>query len=195
MFLEKKGFYITNFINKLICLIFMFENILFGILIFLILWIVYIYNSLISARNYVKKSFSGIDVQLKRRNDLIPNLVNVVKGYAKHESELFKSITKTRSSIIKSIENKDLNQLSKNNNLIEKSLKNLFMVAENYPKLKANETFLKLQEQLQETEDQIAASRRIFNENVTYYNNKIQYFPNNLITNIFKFEKEVLFKD
>lgn len=162
-----------------------------GIVIF---WILLTYNSLIRLRNDVKKSFSGIDVQLKRRTDLIPNLINTVKGYAAHEKQVLENITKARTSIVNGSANSDISQMAQGDNLLSGALKSLFAVAESYPDLKANENFLKLQEELSETEDQIAASRRIYNENVTYFNTKIQVVPSNIIASMFKFNEEKLFE-
>jgi len=165
-----------------------------GILVLIILIIILTYNSLIRLRNDVKKSFSGIDVQLKRRVDLIPNLINTVKGYASHEKELLENITKARTSIINGTANHNLSAMAQGDNMLTGALKSVFAVAENYPDLKANQNFLKLQEELSQTEDQIAASRRIYNENVTYYNNKIMMVPTNLIASFFNFKEEDLFE-
>ncbi len=158
------------------------------------LYIIFVFNSLIMLRNDVRKSFSGIDIQLKRRCDLIPNLVNTVKAYASHEKELLENITLARASILSGSANSNVSQMAKGENLLGGALKSLFAVAENYPNLKANENFLKLQEELSETEDQIAASRRIYNENVTYYNNKIQMVPSNIVASVFKFEESEFFE-
>ena len=165
-----------------------------GIVGFLLIVIISIYNSLVRLRNQVRNSWSGIDVQLKRRNDLIPNLVNTVKGYAKHEKELLEHVTQARANVMESRKEGDLDKLSEAENELSGTLKSLFAVAENYPDLKANQNFLKLQEQITETEDQIAASRRIYNENVTYYNNKIETFPSNIFANMFNFEQKNFFE-
>lgn len=159
-----------------------------------ILVIVGAYNKFIRLRNAVKKSWSGIDVQLKRRADLIPNLVNTAKGYAKHEKTLLENITKARTQIMSGLENNDLAKTGKADSQLSGLLKSLFAVAENYPTLKANETFLELQKQLSDTEDQIAASRRIYNENVTYYNDALQVFPNNILAGIFGFKSKQVFE-
>ena len=160
----------------------------------ILLWIIFAFNSLIRLRNETKKSFSGIDVQLKRRTDLIPNLLKTVKGYAKHENELFENITKARTSIINASSEGDVKALAQGENMLRSTLKSIFAVAENYPNLKANQNFLKLQEELEETENQIAASRRIYNENVTYLNTKIETFPSSIIAKIFNFKKMNLFE-
>ncbi|MCH8520008.1 MAG: LemA family protein [Nanoarchaeota archaeon] len=155
----------------------------------LILWIIIVYNSLISLKNQVQNSFSGIDVQLKRRNDLIPNLVNTVKGYATHERELFENITQIRTSMMNASNNSNIKELAKADDMMTSTLKTLFAVSENYPDLKANENFLNLQNQITRTEDQIAASRRIYNSNVMIFNSKIQVFPNNLVAQSLKFKE------
>jgi LemA protein len=151
------------------------------------------YNSLIRLKNNVKKSFSGIDVQLKRRTDLIPNLINTVKGYASHEKELLESLTKARTSIINGSASGNVNAMAEGENMLSGALKSIFAVAENYPDLKANQNFLELQESLEETEDQIAAARRIYNENVNYLNTKIEVFPSNIIAGIFGFQQADLY--
>ncbi len=159
-----------------------------------LLWVGGTYNSLVGLRNDVKKGFSGIDVQLKRRTDLIPNLINTVKGYAKHEKELLENVTKARTSIMDSSQAGDVKGMAQGENMLSGALKSVFAVAENYPDLKANENFIKLQEELGETEDQIAASRRIYNENATYFNNKIEMFPSNVIAGMFNFQQSDLFE-
>ena len=164
---------------------------LFGFLLILILFLIIIYNTFINLQNAVKNSWSGIDVQLKRRTNLIPNLVSVVKGYAKHEKELLERLTKERSKLIHS---EDLLSKASINENLSGMLSSIFAVAENYPDLKANENFLKLQEQLSETEDQIAASRRIYNSNVILLNTKVESFPSNLVAKIFSFKKEEYFE-
>ncbi|MFP4403792.1 MAG: LemA family protein, partial [Nanoarchaeota archaeon] len=161
------------------------------ILIFLIY--IFIYNKFISIRQYVFSSWSGIDVQLKRRTELIPNLVNTVKGYAVHEKKLLEEITNIRSKLVKS-DDDDVLENSKLNHELTKELKNLFMVAENYPDLKANKNFLKLQTELTKTENQIAAQRRIYNSNVMIYNTKVESFPSFIIAKIHNFKKFNFFK-
>ncbi len=160
----------------------------------ILLWFITTYNSLIRLRNDVKKSFSGIDVQLKRRTDLIPNLVNVVKGYAKHEKILLENITKARSDIMNASKTGDIKGMANGENMLTGTLKSLFAVAENYPDLKANDNFKELQNQLTHTEDQIAAARRIYNENVTYLNTKIQVFPAVLVASLLGFRQKELFE-
>ncbi len=173
------------------------NTILFIILVIvtiIVLWIITTFNSLIRLRNDVKKSFSGIDVQLKRRTDLIPNLVNTVQGYAAHEKAVLENVTKARTSIMNASSAADVKGMARGENMLSSALKSLFAVAENYPNLKANENFLKLQEELSETEDQIAASRRIYNENATYFNIKIESFPSNIIASKFNFKQSILFE-
>jgi LemA protein len=165
-----------------------------GTLLVLGIWVGTSFNSLVGLRNDVKKGFSGIDVQLKRRTDLIPNLINTVKGYAKHEKEVLESVTKARTSIMNASESGDVKGMAQGENMLSGALKSVFAVAESYPDLKANKNFIKLQEELGETEDQIAASRRIYNENATYFNNKIEMFPSNVIAGMFNFRQSDLFE-
>jgi LemA protein len=156
--------------------------------------IIGLYNGLISSRNNVKQSWSGIDVQLKRRSDLIPNLVNTVKGYAKHEKELLENVTKARTSVMKAAHSGDLKKAAASSDVLTSSLKSLFAVAENYPKLQANDNFKQLQIELSKTEDQIAAARRIYNENVASFNTKIEMFPNNVFAGMMHFKAFDMFK-
>ena len=165
-----------------------------GGIILLILFIIYflIYNNFISTINYVKNSWSGIDVQLKKRCDLVPNLISAVKGYMKHEKNILENITKARTSILNS--NGDVKNSSKNNNVLSNGLKSIFAVAENYPDLKASNNFLDLQNKLSELEDQISASRRIYNSNVQILNTKIQSIPTNIIAKIHNFQEYDFFE-
>lgn len=166
-----------------------------GLIILVVVFLLFVgmYNSLIKLKNNVKKSFSGIDVQLKRRTDLIPNLINMVKGYASHEKELLESLTKARTSIINGSASGNINAMAEGENMLSGALKSIFAVAENYPDLKANQNFLELQESLEETEDQIAAARRIYNENVNYLNTKIEVFPSNVIAGMFGLQQADLY--
>ena len=165
------------------------------ILLFLILlYVIITYNAFVNLKNQVLNSYSGIDVQLSRRNDLIPGLVAAVKGYVKHEKELLETLTKKRTEIMNSLEEKDVEKIAKEDKQISNCLKSLFAVAENYPDLKASKNFLNLQDQLSRTENQIAASRRIYNSNVTIYNTRLESFPNNLFNNVLKFEYFKLYK-
>jgi len=147
--------------------------------------IVGVYNSLIRLKNKVKEAWSDIDVQLKRRYDLIPNLVETVKGYAKHEKGTFEKVTELRS---KAMQTTEPGKKAEVENMLTETLKSLFAVAENYPELKANENFLDLQKQLSEIEDEIQKSRRYYNGNVRDFNTKLEVFPNNLIAGILRFK-------
>ena len=161
------------------------------IIIVFIVWIIAVYNSLIKIKNRVDEAWSDIDVQLKRRYDLIPNLVNTVKGYAAHEKELFEKVTEARTAAMKAgtpVEKE------KAENILSGTLKSLFAVAENYPDLKANQNFLELQRELTDTENKIQAARRFYNGNVRDFNTKIQTFPNNLIAGMLKFNEKEFFE-
>lgn len=137
-------------------------------------------NSIIASRNRVDESWSGIDVQLKRRHDLVPNLVESVKGYAKHEKETFENVTKARSEAMKA---RGVEDTAKAEAQLSSALGGLRVVAEQYPELRATENFQQLQQQLSELEDEIQASRRIYNSNVQSYNTKIQQFPMSIVAN------------
>jgi len=165
-----------------------------GIIGAIALWVIITYNSFIALKNNAKKSFSGIDVQLKRRTDLIPNLVETVKGYAKHEKETLESVVKARTAAMNASSKGDIKEIANADNMLSGALKSIFALSENYPDLKANANFLELQEVLTETEDQIAASRRIYNENVNYLNTKTELFPANLIASMFHISRMDLFE-
>jgi len=152
------------------------------------LW--FIYNSLVTAKIRVSEAFSQIDVQLKRRTDLIPNLVETVKGYAKHEKDLFEKVTEQRSNLMSA---KGAEEKAKVNNQLTETLKSLFAVAENYPNLRASENFQKLQEELSDTENKIAYSRQFYNSNVLDYNTKLTVFPNVFFANLFAFKPAEFF--
>lgn len=152
-----------------------------------------IYNNLVQARQKAKEAWSGIDVQLKRRYDLIPNLVNTVKGYAEHEQGTFEKVIQARSSAI-AVPEGNIAEQAKAENELSKTLKSIFALAENYPNLKANENFINLQNQISETEDQIASARRIYNGNVTALNVKIESFPSNFVAGMHNFAKEEFFE-
>jgi LemA protein len=169
-----------------IILIVVLAVLVLGLLIFLGM-----YNGLVRSRNEVKNSFSQIDVQLKRRNDLIPNLVETVKGYMKHEKTLLENITKARSAIMEAT---TIDKKAKASNQLTDTLKSLFAVAENYPKLEANKSFLQLQEELSGTESKIAYSRQHYNDVVMNYNNKIETIPTNMVASMFNFKQEKLFE-
>lgn len=155
------------------------------------MWVVVVYNSLIHSRNKVKNAFAQIDTQLQRRFDLIPNLVETVKGYASHEKELLENITATRSGYMNA---QSAGEKIEADNQLTSTLKTLFAVSENYPDLKANQNFLKLQDDLKGTEDKVAFSRQFYNDSVTLYNNSLQMFPNNIVAGIFGFKEETLFR-
>ncbi len=153
-------------------------------------WLILTYNTLVSLRNKVDEAWSDIEVQLKRRYDLIPNIVNTVKGYAKHESSVFEKVTKARTEAMQS---KTMEDHAKNENMLSDTLKSLFAVAENYPQLQASDNFLQLQHELTDAEDKIQASRRFYNGNVRHFITKIQQFPTNLISGMFGFKKRDFF--
>ncbi|GAB4307477.1 MAG: LemA family protein [Methanobacteriaceae archaeon] len=166
--------------------------IIIGIIIIILLAaLVLMYNSLVGLRNRVKNAWSQIDVQLKRRTDLIPNLVETVKGYAAHEKGVFEEVTKARSNLMNA---QTVKENEEANNMLTGALKSLFAVAENYPDLKASQNFQDLQMQLAETEDKIAYSRQFYNDTVLMYNNKVQMFPSNLIARIFNFTESEFFE-
>lgn len=164
--------------------------ILLAILVVFALYLIGIYNGLIRLRNEVENSFAQIDVQLKRRNDLIPNLVETVKGYAKHEKTVFEEVTKARAAVMKASSVQDK---AKASNMLSDTLKSLFAVSENYPELKANQNFMQLQEELSGTENKIAYSRQHYNDVVMEFNVRIQVFPNNVIAGPMGFSKKDLF--
>ena len=168
-----------------------FTIILVVIVLIIIIAFVAIYNGLVGARNKVKNAWSQIEVQLNRRADLIPNIVDTVKGYAEHEKTVFDNVTKARAGLMNA---SNVEEATSANNMLTDSLKSLFAVAENYPELKANENFLALQNELSETEDKIAYSRQFYNDTVLMYNNKCQQFPSNIIANLFNFNEESFFK-
>jgi LemA protein len=148
------------------------------------------YNTLVTRKNRVKNAWSQIDVQLKRRYDLIPNLVETVKGYAAHERELFEKVTQARANAMSA---KTVADTAQANNALSETLKTLFAVAENYPNLKANENFMRLQEELAATENKIAFSRQFYNDEAMSYKITIERFPTNIIASIFRFTPEDFF--
>lgn len=165
--------------------------IVLGILVLVALWVVFAYNRFITLINRAKEAWSDIDVQLKRRYDLIPNLVETVKGYAKHESSAFENVTKARAAAMGA---GNIADKGKAENMLEGALKSLFAVAEAYPDLKANQNFLELQRELSDTENKIQASRRFYNGNVRELNTAVEAFPGNIIANMFKFAKMEFFE-
>jgi len=165
--------------------------IVLGIVALVIVFAVGVYNGLIKLRNQVKDAWSGIDVQLKRRYNLIPNLVETVKGYAKQESTVFEKVTKARAAAINA---KTPAEQGKTENMLSGALKSLFAVSEAYPELKSNQNFLDLQKELSLTEDKIQASRRFYNGTVRDFNTKLEVFPNNILAGVFNFKKEEFFQ-
>jgi len=167
-------------------------GIILVIIVVLALWNVAIYNGLVKLKIRCEEAWSDIDVQLKRRYDLIPNIVETVKGYAKHEKEVFTKVTEARTAAMSNSGPAD--SQAKTENMLSGALKSLFAVAENYPALKANENFLHLQAELSEIEEKIQASRRFYNGNVRDYNTKIAVFPNNILAGMFNFKKKEFFE-
>src|SRR3989338_2880331 len=157
----------------------------------IVFWLMAVYNGLIRLKNRTDEAWSDIDVQLKRRYDLIPNLVETVKGYGKHERELFENVTKARTTAMTA---KNMEEKGKAENMLRQTLKSLFAVAENYPQLKASENFAKLQDELSDTENKIQAARRFYNGQVRDSNIKIQVFPNNMVAGMLKFTKYEFFE-
>jgi len=156
-----------------------------------ILYIIIMYNSLVRLNVRIDNAWSQIDVQLKRRYDLIPNLVNTVKGYMKHEKTVLENITKARSAMMNAT---TLTEKAKHSNTITEALKTIFAVAENYPNLKANENFMMLQEELSGTENKISYSRQFYNDSVMVFNAKIKTFPTNIFANMLNFKERAFFK-
>lgn len=169
----------------------MIVEILIILVIVLGLIFVIIYNDLIKQRNRVENSWAQIEVQLKRRYDLIPNLIETVKGYAKHEKTLFENITKARAAVMSA---NNVNETAEASNYLSSALKSLFAVAENYPDLKANQNFMQLQKDLMETENKIAYSRQFYNDTVMKYNISIQTIPKNIVASLTGFTKKDLFE-
>ncbi len=157
----------------------------------IIIFAIGIYNALIRLRNQVDNAWSQIDVQLKRRHDLIPNLVETAKGYMKHERETFEAITNARSQAMGA---KNVAEASKAEGALGEALSKFMLVVENYPDLKANQNFLALQEELTSTENKIAFARQSYNDQVLFFNNKIQMFPSNIVAGMFKFDKRDFFE-
>lgn len=165
--------------------------ILLGVIVVVIFWIVMMFNQLVVLRTRVEEAWADIEVQLKRRYDLIPNLVNTVKGYATHEKDVFEKVTAARASAMGAA---GLADKAAAENQLSQTLKSLFAVAEAYPQLKANENFLQLQRDLTDTEDKVQYSRRFYNTNVRDYNIKIHTVPSNIIANNFGFKAKEMFE-
>ena len=160
------------------------------IIVLLVIWIISIYNGLIKSRQKVDNAWSQIDVQLQRRFDLIPNFVETVKGYMKHESETFEKITALRTSWANS---STVGEKAKLDGELSGALKTIMAVSENYPELKANQNFSELSEELRNTENKISFSRQFYNDSVTMYNTKLELFPSNIVAGMFNFQKRDLF--
>ncbi|MBU2099741.1 LemA family protein [Candidatus Micrarchaeota archaeon] len=170
----------------------MLEWIIPIVLVLIVIFFIVVYNGLIVKRNRVKNAWSQIDVQLKKRANLVPNLVETVKGYAKHEKTVFENVTKARTAAISAGDN--VQKKAQAENMLSGALKSLFAVAEAYPELKANENFKLLQEQLDGIESKIAYARQFFNDSVLAYNNAMQTFPNNVIAGMFGFKEKEFFE-
>ena len=168
--------------------------IILAVLVVLIAWIVVLYNGLIKLRNRTKEGWSDIDVQLKRRHDLIPNLIESVKGYMKHERELLEKVTQYRSQAMDAQEKGDTKKLAETENMLGSALGKLQIAVEAYPELKANENVSQLMDELSDTENKIQASRRFYNGQVRDFNTKIETFPNNLVAGFLKFTKFEFFE-
>lgn len=165
--------------------------IVIGVVVVLGLFLWATYNSLVTLRIRVDEAWSDITVQIKRRLDLIPNLIESVKGYAKHEKSVFESVTEARANVLNA---NGVKETAAAENQFEATLKSLFAVAESYPDLKASQNFTQLQEELVDTEDKIQAARRFYNNGVKDLNTKIQTFPHNLVAALFKFKNRVFFE-
>ena len=165
--------------------------IIIGLLVLVGLWILFTYNSLITLRNRVREAWSQIDVQLKRRSSLIPNLVETVKGYAKHEKGVLEEVTKARTALMGA---KNPHEAADADNMLTGALKTLFAVSENYPQLRASENFKQLQDEISDTETKVAASRQFYNTNVLDLNNNLETIPSAWVGQIFNFKKEEFFK-
>lgn len=150
-----------------------------------LLYLLVVYNGLVTAKNRIAEALSQIDIQLKRRTDLIPNLVETVKGFAKHEKELLENVTKARTSLMTA---GSTHEKAEANNMLTDSLKSLFAVAESYPDLKSSQNFIELQAELSDTENKIAYSRQFYNSNVLDYNNKLGVVPSSIIAGMFNFK-------
>ena len=169
----------------------MFLWILLGIILVLVLFVIGAYNSLVQLKQRVKNAWSQIDVQLQRRFDLIPNLVESVKGYMTHESDVLAKVTQLRTSWANA---QTVSEKAELDNQLSGALKTIMAVSENYPDLKANQNFSELQEELRNTENKISYSRQFYNDTVTRYNTKLELFPSNIIASMFHFTAETLFE-
>ena len=158
----------------------MIEYLIAAIVILVVLWFVYVYNSVIKVENRIENAWAQIDVQLKKRADLIPNLVKTVQGYAKHEKSTFETVTKARTAIMNA---KGVEEAAEAQNMLTNALKSLFAVAENYPQLQASKNFMMLQEELSGVEGKIAYARQFYNDEIMRYNNRVETFPSKVVAN------------
>ncbi len=165
--------------------------IVIGVIVFIILWLVWTYNGFISLRNRMREAWSDIDVQLKRRHDLIPNLIESVKGYMAHERGVLESVTSARTATLGA---KTQHETQETENMLTGALKTLFAVSENYPALKASANFIELQREIRDSEDKIMAARRFHNNTVMTLNTKIESFPSNFVAKVFGFKQAELFE-
>jgi len=168
-------------------------EILIGIIVIIALWFIFAYNGFVRLNNRTKEAWSDIDIQLKRRYDLIPNLVEAVKGYAKHESGVFEKVTEARTRAMNAEVKGDPKEIGQSENMLSGALKSLFAVSENYPQLQAAGNFKALQDELADTENKIQAARRFYNGNVRDFNTKVETFPSNLIAGMFHFTAKEFF--
>ncbi len=168
-----------------------FVVVLLVVLLVVLAYVIYVYNKLITLDQNIKNAFAQISVQLKMRTDLIPNLVETVKGYAKHERTVFENVTKARAAIMKA---KTPGEMAEADNMLTGALKSLFAVAENYPKLRANKNFLQLQEKLGEIEQKIAYARQSYNDTITMYNRLVLYFPSKIIAGMLGHKEKEYFE-
>lgn len=164
------------------------------VIVLIVLWAISAYNGLVTLRNRVKNGWAQIDVQLKQRADLIPNLVETVKGYASHESEVFTQVTQARAGVVQAAQSGDVAQRIQAENQLSRALVNLQATAEAYPELKANENFMDLQSQLKSLEEKIAYARQFYNDVVQKYNTRIEVVPTNIIAGLFHFEQATYFQ-
>ncbi len=172
----------------------MWLYIIIGVLVVVVLWLIMTYNSLIKIKNRAEESWADIDVQLKRRYDLIPNLVSTVQGYAAHEKSVFENVTKARANAMQAEQTGDPKKIGEAENMLSGTLKSLFAVSENYPQLRAAENFLELQRELTDTENKIQAARRFYNTNVKRINTKVESFPDKIVADMFGFKKRDFFE-
>ena len=168
--------------------------ILLGVIVLAAIWLIGVYNGLVKANVRVDEAWSDITVQLKRRYDLIPNIVNAVKGYAKHEKDVFENVTKARTAAVSATGSGDVKKTAEAENMFASTLKSLFAVAEAYPDLKADKNFMQLQQELVDSEDKIQASRRFYNGSARDLNIKVKVFPTNIFAGMLGFKEREFFE-